>query len=81
VKLLEGVIAQYDGVDAMGDLQNKGITSANSTGRWRHYFPSNLGFLESSSFTWCNAMLKTGVDDNDDVCPGVLNQEGPNHFI
>ena len=46
VELLEGVVAQDDALDPVGDLQDEGVASTNGAGRRRHDLAGQFGLFE-----------------------------------
>jgi hypothetical protein len=81
MELLERVIAEYYGADALGDLQNERITATNGAGGRCDDLPGDLGLLEARSLRHRDAVFKAGVHYNDHVGTGVLLEKRTNRVV
>ena len=70
VELLERVVGQHLGADALGHPQQEGVPPAHGPGRGRHELGVGHGLVEGLALGGVDPVPEGGVDHDDDLVPG-----------
>jgi hypothetical protein len=81
VELLERVVGEHGGADAVGDLEDEAVAAADGAGRRRQQLAGGEGLVVGALLGRVDAVLEGGVDDDRPVIVRVLLDEGAHRFV
>ena len=81
MELLKRVVTQDDRVDAVGNLQDERVATADRPRGWRHDIACHHVLVEFRALAGGHTVFETRVGHHDYLDVGILRDEGPDRFI